>query len=156
MRPQPLPPSSATDYIATLLFLQNSTPTTPKMQISLSTCHGTGSTKRQAPKPPSTKSSQTSLTAPMLVQRIQTPAGCSITDNVVCPSSTTGKCESPLVTGSRDAVSFLGENGPSGVKRRLQLELTTVAPLNRNSLNFVSVTPNGTDSLKRYMTMNGK
>lgn len=68
---------------------QNSVPSTPKMQI----CNGTGSTKRQAPKPPSP------MIAP-LTPVVQTPTG------------TLTKSEMPMMNG----------NSEPAVKRRLNLE----------------------------------
>ena len=110
--------------------------------------HNTGSTKRQAPKPPSPGSVPST---PTLVQSTKTTTSLV---NGEMGAKNAEKLESPLMNGMRNAVCFLGDNGPSGVKRRLPME-SSVGQKNRNSV-CVSMTPNGTGSLKRGATVNGE
>lgn len=133
--------------------IQNGIPGTPKLQIPI-TCNGTGSVKRQAPKPPSPKIIAPSplFTAPVPLEDNLTPVS-SLCNTLERPSS---KCESPLVSGQRDAISFLaGDASANKIRRKLNLD--AVAPPNRSSLNLcVSPSPNGTDTLKRYSTFTGE
>lgn len=136
-----------------IFFFQNGLPCTPKVLIPI-TCNGTGSVKRQAPKPPSPKIIAPSplFTAPVPLEDSVTPVS-SLSNTL---ERQTSKCESPLVSGQRDAISFLtGDPCPNNIRRKLNLD--AVAPLNRNSLNVcVSPSPNGTDSLQRYSTFTGE
>lgn len=127
--------------------------TTPKTPISLST---SGFTKRQAPKPPSPKSTPT-LTTAMMVPSVPIPELSTVVDDLEFTESKIGKCESPSVNSSRDEVNFLGVNGPAIVERRLNLEPTTsVGTFSRNSVNLFPMSPTGSDSLNSSATISGK
>lgn len=114
--------------------VSNSVPSTPKMHIANS-CNGTGSTKRQAPKPPSPKTApQTPICAQKTFNPTITPIG-SVID------FSDKKSDTPTVN----------EVSSIGVKRRLNLDSSL---LNRNSLNLNLILGQG--SYKSNSLSNGE
>lgn len=120
--------------ICSVLFVLqiNLTPCTPKMHASHNGTHGS-TTKRQAPKPPSPK---TSITAE------QTP----VINSVVVTGPK--KVEAPVVAPEMCS-TFLDGNRNS-VKRRLQLELS-----NRNSMHVLIGTNGNEEFGAEPVKMNG-
>ncbi|XP_065216015.1 uncharacterized protein LOC135842467 isoform X2 [Planococcus citri] len=103
-----------------------SVPSTPKMHAANS-CNGTGSTKRQAPKPPSPK-----ITPQTPILCAQRPFSQIITPISSVISFSEKKCDAPSTN----------EVPSVGIKRRLNLDSHL---LNRNSLNLnVILGQNGT------------